>query len=192
MGQDVVAAGTSPRADGRTTDQNRTITTVRQGSTTHAAAPWQHAWPRKLVTYAGGSAVATGCSELTLLVVYGLWHAPAATASLLAWLAGAIPNYWLNRTWTWRRRGRPSVRWEVLPYAVIIGLTLLLAVLATKTADWAMRSAGVAPSTRVAVVAVVFLGVYVVMFAVRFLLLDRMFGRLAARESEHRGGEEGP
>jgi putative flippase GtrA len=166
---------------------------VKQGRTTHAApAPRQQAWPRKVLTYAGGSAVATGCSELTLLVVYGLWHAPAATASLLAWLAGAIPNYWLNRTWTWRRRGRPSMRAEVVPYAVIIGLTLLLAVLATKTADWALRSAGVSSTTRVAVVAIVFLGVYVVMFVVRFLLLDRMFGRLAARESENRGGEVGP
>ena len=51
---------------------------------------------------------------------------------------------------------------------------------------------GAACSTRVAVVAIVFLGVYVVMFVVRFLLLDRMFGRLAARESENRGGEVGP
>jgi len=64
--------------------------------------------------------------------------------------------------------------------------------LATKTADWALRSAGVSSTTRVAVVAIVFLGVYVVMFVVRFLLLDRMFGRLAARESENRGGEVGP
>ena len=155
------------------------------GRTTQAAAGRPDSRGlRKLVTYAGGSVVATVCSELTLLLLYGVWQVPAAAASVVAWVAGAVPNYWLNRTWTWQRRGRPSLRSEVAPYAVIIGLTLLLAVAATKTADWALRSAGVSATTRVAAVAVVFLGVYVVMFVVRFFLLDRLFDRLSAREAE--------
>ncbi|MFT4081949.1 MAG: GtrA family protein [Nocardioides sp.] len=134
---------------------------------------------RKIATYLGGSVVATVCSELTLVVLYGLLDVPPSPAALVAWLAGAVPNYWLNRRWTWRRRGRPSVRRELVPYAAIIGITLLLATLATKGADLWLRHLGLATATRTALVAATFLGVYVVMFGLRFVLLDRLFGRLA-------------
>jgi putative flippase GtrA len=137
---------------------------------------------RKLLTYAGGSLVATICSEATLVVLYGLLHVAPASASVLAWVAGAVPNYWLNRSWTWQRRGRPDLRREVLPYAAVIGVTLLLATLGTKGVDVWLRHAGTSSSTRVVLVAATFLGVYVVMFVLRFLLLDRLFGRLASVE----------
>ena len=42
---------------------------------------------------------------------------------------------------------------------------------------------GVSSSLRVTIVAAVFLGTYVVVFALRFVLLDRLFARLHARES---------
>ena len=137
--------------------------------------------PRTLATYAGGSAIAAACSEVTLLVLYGLLHVPTGWASTVAWVAGALPNYWLNRTWTWQRRGRPSLRRELLPYVAIIALTLLIATLGTHAVDVWLRSVGARASTRVVLVAVTFLGVYVVMFALRFLLLDRLFARLTAQ-----------
>ena len=134
---------------------------------------------RKLATYVGGSAVAAVSSEATLLLLYGVLGASTAVASVVAWLAGAIPNYWLNRSWTWGRRGRPSLRREVLPYAVVIGLTLLLAIVATRAVDLWLRAAGTSASTRVVLVGATFFGVYVAVFALRFLLLDRLFERLA-------------
>ncbi len=41
--------------------------------------------------------------------------------------------------------------------------------------DTWLRDAGASGSTRTVVVAVAFLGVYVAMFALRYLLLDRLF-----------------
>jgi len=140
-------------------------------------------WPAKVLRYAGGSVVATACSELTFVVVYGPLHVGPAWSSFLAWLAGAVPNYWLNRSWTWQRQGRPSLRHEILPYLVIIGLTLLLATLVTRAVDAALTNADIASSARVVLVAGAFLGVYAVMFVLRYLLLDRMFARLARREA---------
>jgi putative flippase GtrA len=64
----------------------------------------------KLLRYLGSSLVATVCSELTFVVLYGPCHVGTAYASLLAWLAGAVPNYWLNRRWAWQRTGRPRFR----------------------------------------------------------------------------------
>jgi putative flippase GtrA len=136
----------------------------------------------KLLRYAGGSLVATVSSEAAFVLVYGVLHAPTVWASALGWLAGAIPNYWLNRRWTWRRTERPSFRGEIVPYVAIIGLTLLLATLATGAADAALRGADVSASVRTLLVAGVFLGVYVVVFALRFLMLDRLFTRLEAAD----------
>jgi putative flippase GtrA len=130
---------------------------------------------RRLSTYTAGSVIAAASSELTLVVCYALLDLPPAVSSTVAWVAGAVPNYWLNRRWTWGRRGRPSMTREVLPYAGIILGTLLLAALVTKGVDAWMRDLDVSGGTRTAAVALAFLGVYVVMFAVRYLLLDRLF-----------------
>src|SRR5437867_2587093 len=81
----------------------------------------------KMLRYGTGSIVATVCSEVTFLILYGPVEASSTVSSVLAWTAGALPNYWLNRSWTWGRRGRPSVARELVPYAAIILGTLGLA-----------------------------------------------------------------
>jgi putative flippase GtrA len=136
--------------------------------------------------YLGGSVVATVCSEVAFVVLYGPLHVGPTWSSVVGWLAGALPNYWLNRAWAWRRTGRPSVRHELLPYAAIILFTLVLAILTTKGVDHLMRAHDTASGLRVGTVAVVFLGVYVVVFVARFFLLDRLFLRLRTREAADR------
>jgi putative flippase GtrA len=133
---------------------------------------------RRLSTYAAGSVVAAACSELTLVLCYGVLDLAPAVSSTIAWLAGAVPNYWLNRSWTWQLRGRPSLTKEVLPYAGIVLATLLLAALVTRGVDASLRDADVSGTTRTVLVAAAFLGVYVIMFLVRYLLLDRLFRRV--------------
>jgi putative flippase GtrA len=145
-------------------------------------APTENRWWRKVSTYTAGSLVAAGCSELALIVCYAVLHLPAAASAVIAWLCGAVPNYWLNRTWTWRRTGRPHPRRELLPYAVIVLGTLALAAVVTRAVDAALSDSTAA--TRTTMVAAAFLGVYVVMFLLRYLLLDRLFGRLDTLDSE--------
>ena len=130
---------------------------------------------RRLTTYTVGSVIAAGCSELALVLCYGVLDLAPAVSSTIAWLAGAVPNYWLNRSWTWQRTGRPSFRREVAPYVAIILMTLLLAAVVTRGVDGWLRDADVSGATRTVAVAAAFLGVYVIMFAVRYLLLDRLF-----------------
>ncbi|WP_158604524.1 GtrA family protein [Nocardioides mangrovicus] len=137
---------------------------------------------RKLLTYAGGSLVATGCSALALALFYGVLHLSPGFSSVLAWLAGAVPNYWLNRAWTWQRRDRPDVRREVVPYVVIVLLTLALSALCTHVADSWLRAHGTSAAARVGLVDVVFVAVFVVMSLLRFVLLDRLFSRLPGQE----------
>jgi putative flippase GtrA len=142
-----------------------------------ATAPAPHGLVPKLLRYTTGSVIATVCTEVAFVLLYGLLAMGTTWASVLAWLAGAVPNFWLNRTWTWQRTGRPSLRHEVLPYVVIVVTTLVLATVATALADRWLQQQGATSSLRVGLVAAVFLGVYVAVFAVRFVLLERLFGR---------------
>jgi putative flippase GtrA len=135
----------------------------------------------KVLRYAAGSGVATVCSETTFVLLYGALHATPAVASVVAWVAGAVPNYWLNRSWTWRRRGRPSLTREVLPYLGIILVTLLVAVVATSSVDDMVSGGPVAARVRVVAVGGTYLAVYGVMFLLRFFLLDSLFRRAGAK-----------
>jgi putative flippase GtrA len=130
----------------------------------------------KVLRYATGSVVAAVCSEIAFVALYGGWNTSPAVATGFGWLAGALPNYWLNRSWTWRRRGRPSLRGEVLPYVVIILVTLVVAALVTNAVDSWLNGFGVSHAVKVVLVAGAFLGVYGVMFLLRFFLLDKLFG----------------
>ena len=137
---------------------------------------------RKLLTFLGGSVVATVCSETVLLLTYAGLHLSASVSAVLAWLAGAIPNWWLGRRWTWRRRQRPELVAEVLPYVTVVLLTLGLAVLTTRAVADRLTRAHVGHTERELAVAAAFLGVYVVVFLLRFWLLDRLFARLHRRD----------
>ncbi len=142
-----------------------------------AGARDQGALRGTMARYLAGSVVATVCSEVVFVLLYGPAGAGTTLSSLLGWLAGAIPNYWLNRRWAWRRTGPVSLRRELVPYVAIIVVTLLLAVVATGAADHLVGSLDLSDRQRWAVVGGTFLGVYGVVFVLRFALLDRLFRR---------------
>ncbi|PKW19305.1 GtrA family protein [Saccharopolyspora spinosa] len=137
---------------------------------------------RLLSRFAAASVVATGISQLVFLLSYSLGATPVL-ATVLAWLAGAIPNFVLNRR-TWGGGGRAALRGEILRYGAISVGTALLAALATHNAE-ALAHA-LFPAARAAQVVVVwgaFLGTYAVMFVVKFFLVDRLV--FTARRSRH-------
>ena len=139
----------------------------------------------KVARYGAGSIVATICSQVTFLVLYGPVGASTTVTSTLAWLAGAIPNYWLNRAWTWGRRGRPSVRRELLPYGAIVLGTLGVAILATGVGAAVLDRTSISHATETLLVWGIYFLVYVVMFVFRFLLFDRLFRLGDAEPASH-------
>jgi putative flippase GtrA len=145
-----------------------------------------HQFGGRVTRYATGSVVAALCSEVTFVLVYGLLDASTAWATCTGWLAGALPNYWLNRSWTWRVRGRPSLVREVLPYVLIILITLLTAVFATGAVDDWLLERDLAPGLETLLVSLTFLGVYGALFLLRFFLLDKLFRHVQrATEADH-------
>src|SRR6202166_4259512 len=82
------------------------------------------------------SAFAT--TEAVLTVCAGPLNLSATWASLIAWFSGALVSYVLSR-WAWKRKGRPSLLKETLPFWVVSAMVVVILTLATK---FAYHSAG--------------------------------------------------
>lgn len=127
-----------------------------------------------LTRYTVGSVVAGVISELVFLVAYGPGGAGPRVASVAAFVAGAVPNYVLNRAWAWERRGRDGLGREIASYGTIAVTTAALAAVITSVADAQVHRLVAARPAQVVLVGMAFLVTYAVMFVVKFILFDRL------------------
>ena len=122
--------------------------------------------------YTAASVVAACLSELAFLASYGLGMIPLV-ASLIAWFAGAVPNYLLNRRWAWQRDGKVDRKRELLPYVAIVVVTAGTAAVVTTVTDALVRDWVESHTWQVLLVGAAYLGTYGVMFLLKFLLFDK-------------------
>lgn len=85
-----------------------------------------------LTKFAATSVAATLTSQGVTVLLYWTHLVTAGVTVAIAWLSGAIVTYVLSRRWTWQRKGRASMRGEVLPYLAIVGLYGVGTVVLTK------------------------------------------------------------
>ena len=135
---------------------------------------WRRPLAVRLAKFTAGSAVAAIISELAFILVYGLLHAGTRLAGVVAFLAGAIPNWALNRRWTWQRRGRPRLGREVLPYVAVVIATAVAATALSGLADDWVRGLDMSRSAQVALVGMAYLLPYGVVFLLKFVLFERV------------------
>ncbi len=127
--------------------------------------------------------MATAASEAVLLVAYGVLRLPTVVATVVAFLAGAVPNWILNRRWAWARSDRVNFRREVFPYVSIVVASLLLATAFTTAADRIARAVTDTIALRTLIVGAAYLGTSIVMFIAKFVLFDRLVFRDDASRS---------
>jgi putative flippase GtrA len=89
----------------------------------------------KLSRYTLGSLVALITSEIVFFVCFSWLGVGTTAATIAAFVAGAIPNWILNRRWTWQRQGTVKVWREIILYTVVSLLSLLLSSLGTAAAN---------------------------------------------------------
>jgi putative flippase GtrA len=102
----------------------------------------------KLGVRFGRFAVAAMAAFATTEVVFTICAGPlglsATWATLIAWFSGALVSYILSR-WAWKRKGRPSLLKETLPFWVVSAMVVAILTLANKfgyhSASW-MRLTG--------------------------------------------------
>ena len=88
----------------------------------------------KLVKYSAASVAGVVTSQTTLLFCFVVVGLSAAVSNVIAVTIGAIPNYMINRAWTFNKQGTHSFTREVLPFWSMAFLGLLLS---TFSVAWA-------------------------------------------------------
>jgi putative flippase GtrA len=125
-----------------------------------------------LLRYSASSVVATAISQLAFLVCYWI-GTPATLASVIAFAAGAVPNYLLNRRWAWGRTGPAHPTRELLPYVAITLASLVVISVLTTAADAWIRNMTDTHSWRTLLAGTAYLAANGFTFILKFVLFDR-------------------
>ena len=70
-------------------------------------------------------------TEVALSICAGPLKLTATWATLIAWFSGAVVSYVLSR-WAWKRKGRPNLLRETVPFWVVSAMVIVVLTLATK------------------------------------------------------------
>jgi putative flippase GtrA len=124
---------------------------------------------RRVARFAIASLVAAGTSAIVFPILYVL-GASTTACSIAAFAAGAIPNWTMNRRWTWKVEGGVSFAREIVAYVVISASTLVLLSLATGWTHRHVQSIPAGHGIRVALVTATYFAVLAGLYAVRFFL----------------------
>ncbi len=121
-------------------------------------------------------AISSAFAALTSAVVFSILYvlgASTTACSVIAFFAGAIPNWTLNRRWTWKVQGKVAFGREIVAYLVISGATLLALSLATGwTNDLVRSSIPAHHGVRVLLVTGSYFAVLAMLYGVRFFLYE--------------------
>jgi putative flippase GtrA len=117
-------------------------------------------------TIAAIAAFAT--TEVVLTICAGPLHLTATWASVIAWFSGALVSYVLSR-WAWKRKGRPDLLRETLPFWVVSAMVIVVLTLATKFAYHSASWMGLTGAARVLYVDLVYGVANIGTFLLRFL-----------------------
>jgi putative flippase GtrA len=81
--------------------------------------------------FAVAAIAAFATTEIVFTICAGPLGLSATWATLIAWFSGALVSYVLSR-WAWKRKGRPSLLKETLPFWVVSAMVVAILTLANK------------------------------------------------------------
>jgi putative flippase GtrA len=125
----------------------------------------------RITRYTLGSAVAFATSAVVFPVLYVIGLSTTA-CSIGAFVAGAIPNWILNRRWAWKLRGRVAFGREIVAY---VSVSVFQLVATSFTTGWTQQQVQSIPAHhgfRAALVTASYLAVFAVMFVGKFALYE--------------------
>ena len=131
----------------------------------------------QLIRYGMVSAIATTTSLAILTGLVASDTMRPAPANVTATLVGMLPSFELNRRWVWGGQGRPSVRRQMVPFAVLSLIGLLLSTAAVGAAGRLAFDAGWSSDATAVVSAIANLGAFGVVWIAQFFILDRLLFR---------------
>jgi len=135
----------------------------------------------RVVRCLGVSVVSTVVSVTTLAALSAGFGVAAWIANITATSIATIPSYHLNRRWTWGQRGASDPLREVVPFWVLAFAGLALSTVFVALVDpWATHH-HLTPVVHTGVVIGGHLSGFAALWAVQFVVLDRVLFRPTSR-----------
>jgi putative flippase GtrA len=141
------------------------------------AVDWLHTpRGRKLFRYLMGSVISTAVSFVVLTLVYGVLHlwSPVPSAVFANGVA-TVPSYYLNRNWTWGKRGRSKVWREMLPFWATSATGIALSMLSEAYAHQLSDGHHLHRLASTVLVDGANLVTFVVLWVAKFLVFNKLF-----------------
>jgi putative flippase GtrA len=141
---------------------------LRSAVVEHRAWLWstRTALSARFTKYALGSVIAFIASNVVFALVY-VAGATTTACSVAGFVAGAIPNWVLNRRWAWQRTGRPPAR-QIAGY---IGVSIIVLVTTSAVTGWTnARVQSIPPhhGVRLIIVTASYVLITIVLFVAKF------------------------
>src|SRR3954453_20158172 len=136
---------------------------------------------RKAIRYSLVSVVAVAVNQAVLALAFDAFGWTAASANVLATVAGTIPSYVLSRRWVWRKTGRSHLMKEIVPFALLGLAGLVLTTLAAAGAERFAEAFTDVRHVQAAIVMAATLGTFGVLWVMRYVILDRILFRTDGR-----------
>lgn len=126
----------------------------------------------KVTKYALGSVFALVTSVIVFGVLYVMGVGTTAD-SIAAFVAGAVPNWILNRRWAWEMTGKVEVAREVVGYLIVSVVALVASSLGTGLAQsWVKHTVAPGHGIRVVLVTGAYVLVQAILFVAKFLVYE--------------------
>jgi putative flippase GtrA len=125
----------------------------------------------RITRYTLGSMVAAGTSAIVFAALYVMGFG-TTTCSVVAFIAGAVPNWILNRRWAWRVEGRVAFGREIFAYVLVSAATLVITAEATGWTQHQVQSIPAHHGLRVLLVTASYLAVFAILFVARFAVYE--------------------
>lgn len=122
--------------------------------------------------YGAGSVLAYVTSVVVLFICLKWLHLGAITSTVVAFLAGAIPNWILNRRWAWQKKSRDGFAKETILYVIVSVVALVVSSAADKVT--AAATTGMSSTARSLIVTVVYMFVTVLLTGLKYVAYDRL------------------
>src|SRR5262245_12443927 len=125
---------------------------------------------RKLAKYSAASVVAICVGQPVFWICNGVLGWDAIVSNLVSVSCGAVPNYLINRRWTWSQTGKNRLWGEIVPFWAMSALGLIMSLLFVHYADERWHSTPINAIAQLTGFGVVWLA--------KFLVLDKVMWRI--------------
>jgi putative flippase GtrA len=126
---------------------------------------------RRIARFAISSMVAAVTSAIVFSALYVVGLS-TTVCSITAFVAGAIPNWTMNRRWTWRVEGRVAFGREIIAYLILSGSTLVALSLATAWTHRHVQGIPAGHGIRVILVTGSYFAVLGLLYGIRYFLYE--------------------